>query len=151
MIRIPIRATLLLVLSAGLSIGAAVLVAAPGQNQQPYRPGAIVIEGPITKAGWWIRVNPANQAANLSWRFGSQRNRLGTPVRWWKDEYPEEFDLPSAYRTAETLHVAAIGLPYTQPVSFCLFFQDHGAALFEFVAEKNAAVEQNQQDPACTP
>lgn len=119
--------------------------------QQPYRPNAIDASAPVTKEGWWIRVNPANEANNLSWRFGAQRNRLTDPLRWWKDEYPVEFDLPAAQRNVTTLHIATFGLPYKETVSFCLFFRDHGAALVEFAGEKVQAVEQNDQEAACEP
>jgi hypothetical protein len=147
MMRLAMSTVLAAALSGGLTtVGSAESYRAPQAN----RAGA-VLPGPVTKSGWWIRVSPANQANNLSWRFGGQRNRLGTPVRWWQGESPNEFDLPAAQRGLPTLHVAAIGLPYTEPVSFCLFFQDHGAELFEFTAEKNAAVEQSMRSEACVP
>ena len=124
--------------------------AAPlGQFGDP-RAGAIA-PAPVTRAGWWIRLNPANQADNVSWRFGPARNRLSNPVRWWRDENQIEFDLPPAQRGLEVLHIAAMGLPYKAPVSFCVFFQGHGAALLEFAGEHNAQVAQGQQEPACVP
>jgi hypothetical protein len=120
-------------------------------GQQPYRPNAIPHDAPVTKEGWWIRVNDTTAADNLAWRFGAARNRLGSPLRWWKNESPIEFDLPAAERGLPTVHIAALGLPNTAPVSFCLFFADHGVALFDFKSEKVGSFEQGQQEPACTP
>jgi hypothetical protein len=137
-------------LAAGLIAGSA--IALSGEAATALQNNAAgVPSGPAVKDGWWIRVNPGNQADNLSWRFGPARNRLSTPIRWWKDQNPIEFDLPAAQRGVPTLHVAAIGLPYTQPVSFCLFFQNHGVQLFEFTAETTAQIAQGQQSPQCVP
>jgi hypothetical protein len=113
--------------------------------------GLAAAQQPITKDGWWIRVNPANEATNVSWRFGAEPNRLGAPVRWVKAQNPEEFDLAPALRGLEAVHVAAIGLPPKATVSFCLFFRNRGVQLFEFTQEKNAEVNFNQQDVACVP
>ena len=135
-----------------LCSGLAVAVSAAGNPQQkPYRPNAVDAEAPVTKEGWWIRVTPANVATNVSWRFGAQRNRLSDPLRWWKDEYPVEFDVPAVQRGLPTLHVAAFGIPYQQTVSFCVFFRDRGAKHLEFTGEKVEAVNQDDQDAACTP
>jgi hypothetical protein len=148
MMRVVLRALSGAVLVGGLTVG---LSGEPSSAQQPYRPNAIDAAAPVTKEGWWIRVNPSNQATNISWRFGAQRNRLSNPLRWWKDEYPVEFDLPAAQRNLNTLHVATYGLPYKQTVSYCLFFRDHGAAVVEFSGEKVQAVEQTAQEAACVP
>lgn len=131
------------------SLAASLLGAAPPEPQ-PQRPNAVP-SAPMTREGWWIRVNPGNQADNVSWRFGAARNRLSNPLRWWKDEQPIEFDLPAAQRGVKVLYLAAIGLPYKAPVSFCVFFQNHGAALVEFAGEHAAPVNQDQQEPACVP
>jgi hypothetical protein len=138
-------------MTAGLAALSGVLPeAAPlGQFGDP-RAGAIA-PAPVTREGWWIRLNPANQADNVSWRFGAARNRLMNPVRWWRNENQTEFDLPAAQRGLGVLHVAAIGLPYKAPVSFCVFFQNNGAALVEFAGEWNAQVAQDQREPACVP
>jgi hypothetical protein len=121
------------------------------RGQQPYRPNAIPADAPLTKEGWWIRVNDTTAADNVAWRFGAARNRLGSPLRWWKNESPIEFDLPAAERGLPTVHIASLGLPNTAPVSFCLFFADHGVALFDFKSEKVGSFEQGQQEAACTP
>lgn len=137
-----------MVAAAGL---AGVLSAAPGPPAQVVeRPNAVpAVE--VTRAGWWIRVNPANVADNVSWRFGAARNKLSNPLRWWKNEQPNEFDLPVTERSVEVLHLAGIGLPYKEQVSFCVFFADHGAALIEFAGEHTAQISQEQHDPACVP
>jgi hypothetical protein len=127
-----------------LTVAAASLLA---QNPRPSE----VPSGPVTREGWWVRVNPANEADNISWRFGAARNRLGTPLRWWKDETQGEFDLPAAQRNVKVLHVAALGVPFKAQVSFCVFFHDHGAALIEFANERNADIDQDQQEAACVP
>jgi hypothetical protein len=128
-----------------------VLSAEPPDSQQPYRPNAIPADAPLTREGWWIRINDANQAANISWRFGAQRAKLGTPVRWWKDEQPAAFDVPGKERDVDTLHVATYGLPYKQTFSFCLFFGDQGAKLIESAGEMVVAVERTDRDAACVP
>jgi hypothetical protein len=138
-----------------VTIAAASLNAVPAASPEPApqvaeRPNAVP-SAPVTREGWWIRVNPANQADNVSWRFGAARNKLSNPLRWWKNEQQAEFDLPGAYRTIADLHLAAIGLPYKAQVSFCVFFADHGAALVEFDGEHTAHVTQDQQEPACVP
>jgi hypothetical protein len=129
---------------------AAVLSVAPDVAAQVERPNAVPA-APVTRSGWWIRVNPANQADNVSWRFGAARNKLSNPLRWWKNEQPNEFDVPDAHRAVKDLHLAAIGLPYKAQVSFCVFFADHGAKLVEFDGEETETVSQDQQDPACVP
>jgi len=129
---------------------ATTLSAAPVPAPQVERPNAVP-SAPVTRSGWWIRVNPANQADNVSWRFGAARNKLSNPLRWWKNEQPIEFDLPDAQRSVTELHLAAIGLPYKAQVSFCVFFADHGAKLVEFDGEKAEQVSQDQQEPACVP
>lgn len=151
--RFVICATMSVVLYSVSSYGgfAAVLSGEPRSSQQPYRPNAIAADAPLTKEGWWIRVNEANQTTNLSWRFGATRGGLGTPVRWWKGEHPVAFDVPGEERDVDTLHVAAYGLPYKQPFSFCLFFQDQGVKLMELAGETVAAVARNERDPACVP
>ena len=139
-----------LAVTAAAASLAAVLTAAPAPLPQIERPNAVP-SAPVTREGWWIRVNPANQADNVSWRFGAARNKLSNPLRWWKDEQPTEFDLPDAYRSIKDLHLAAIGLPYKAKVSFCVFFADHGAKLVEFDGEETEQVSQDQQEPACVP
>jgi hypothetical protein len=123
---------------------------APAPEPAAQRTGAIPA-AEVTRAGWWIRVNPANVAGNVSWRFGTSPTRLSNPLRWWRDETQNEFDVPEAQRALPTLHIAGLGLPYKETVSFCVFFQDHGAALLEFAGEKVVMVEQSQQEPACMP
>lgn len=137
-------------LAAGL-IAASALALSGEASAALQAGGAAVPAGPAVKDGWWIRINPANQANNLSWRFGPARNRLSTPIRWWKDQNAAEFDLPAPQRGVPTLHVAAIGLPFNEVVSFCLFFQNHGVQLFEFTSERNAQADQGQQSPQCVP
>ena len=56
-----------------LTVAAASLLA---QNPRPSE----VPSGPVTREGWWVRVNPANEADNISWRFGAARNRLEDAV-----------------------------------------------------------------------
>jgi hypothetical protein len=138
-----------------VTIAAASLSAVPSTSPEPapqavQRPNAVP-SVPVTREGWWIRVNPANLADNVSWRFGAARNKLSNPLRWSKDEQPTEFDVPDAYRSIKDLHLAAIGLPYKAKVSFCVFFADHGAKLVEFDGEETEQVSQDQQEPACVP
>lgn len=126
----------------------ALAVAIAGLAAQNQRPNAIPAEA-ATRDGWWIRLNPFNQADNVSWRFGVARSRLGTPLRWWRDEQPNEFDVPTAERGVKVLHLAAFGIPYKERVSFCVFYQDQGVALVEFAGEKALQVDQDQREPAC--
>jgi hypothetical protein len=142
MMRTVTKAIAIAVMTASLT--------AASPEPQTQRPNAVP-SAPVTREGWWIRVNPANQADNLSWRFGAARNRLSNPLRWWKDEQPIEFDLPAAQRGVKVLHLAAMGLPPRAQVSFCVFYQDHGAKLVEFDGEHSADVEPDQQEPACMP
>lgn len=136
--------------AAAASLAAAVAMTPVPATAQEARPNAVPT-APVTREGWWIRINPANTAENVSWRFGAVRNKLGNPLRWWKDEQQSEFDLPPADRTHHVLHLAGIGLPYKDQVSFCLFFQDHGVALVEFAGERVLQAEQHQREPACVP
>lgn len=106
--------------------------------------------GPVYP-GWWIRINPSNVADHLYWRFGAAANRLGTPVPWVKGEHPDRIQLPVAQQQLPTLHIAALGMPPREPVSFCVFFGERGVALVEFVQEKNLMIAQLQTDPQCTP
>jgi hypothetical protein len=54
-------------------------------------------------------------------------------------------------QTLDRMHVAALGMPPSAPVSFCLFFKDHGVALVDFTQERTFDVAQAQSAPQCTP
>jgi hypothetical protein len=51
----------------------------------------------------------------------------------------------------DRMHIAALGMPPKAPVSFCLFFKDHGVALVEFTQERTLDVVQTQGAPDCMP
>jgi hypothetical protein len=119
---------------------------------------AFNVEGqspPVTAAaqreGWWIRLNPSNQATHVYWRFGDTAKTLGAPVTWAAGESPQAIDVPVAQRTLARLHIAALGLRPAAPVSFCVFFQEHGVALIEFTQETTAELDQAQNAPECVP
>ena len=139
------------VLAAAVIASLPLAVSSAPRMDGPESAGLVAAQQPLTKDGWWIRVNPTNRATNLYWRFGAESNRLSAPVSWSKEKNPDEIDLPPGQRQLEAVHVAAIGLPPKEMVSFCLFFRDHGAELFEFIREKNSEVAQSQQDAACVP
>jgi hypothetical protein len=136
-IRHLVSAVAVIALAAGAAVGTAA---------QP---------APITaaaeKTGWWIRINPANHATHVYWRFGAATAQLSAPVTWIQGQSPQDVDVPAEQRTLEQMHVAALGMPPASPVSFCLFFQDRGVALVEFTQERNLDIDRNQTAPECVP
>ena len=121
------------------------LLAAQGSSGTP------VLTAAAQKAGWWIRINPNNQAARVYWRFGTAVKDLTAPVSWVRGQSPDAVDVPAERRTLDRMHVAALGMPPNAPVSFCLFFKDHGVALVEFTQERTLDVAQTQSAPECMP
>ena len=111
--------------------------------------GAAVV-APAEKTGWWIRINPTNQAERVYWRFGAEPTALGAPVTWVQGQSPEAVDAPGD-RLLQRVHVAMLGMPPAAPVSLCLFFRDRGVALVEYVRETTLVVEQGQNAPECVP
>jgi hypothetical protein len=136
-IRLDVVAGFILVLSA--------VVAAQGTSGTP------VVTAPAEKAGWWIRVNPNSQATHVYLRFGRGVSDLSAPISWVRGQSPDAIDVPAAQRTLDGMHVAALGIPPKAPVSFCLFFKDHGVALVEFGQERTLDVTQAQNAPECIP
>lgn len=106
---------------------------------------------PAGMTGWWVRVNPANQATHTFWRFGPAGDRLGTPITWAQGTSPAALDAPADQRMLERVHIAALGMPPAAPVSFCVFFADRGVALLEFTQEINLDVDRNQSAEQCMP
>jgi hypothetical protein len=130
-----------------LAIGTAAWSAEGRQFVRPRPPETT----PAQKAGWWIRVNPANEATQVSWRFGALANRLSAPMTWMQGKSPEALDAPQEQRGAEHLHLAVLGMPPASPVSFCVFFADRGVALVEFTQETTLEVEREQTADTCVP
>jgi hypothetical protein len=118
-----------------------------GRQAQPS-PGETT---PAEKAGWWVRINPSNQARRVYWRFGAAPNQLSAPMTWVQDTSPEALDAPAEQRMFERVHVAALGMPPAALVSFCVFFADRGVALVEFTQELNIDVDQTQFAEQCVP
>jgi hypothetical protein len=104
---------------------------------------------PALKAGWWVRINPTNQATRVYWRFGSAPNQLSAPMAWVQGTSPEALDVPADQQIIGRLHIAALGLPPLVPVSFCVFFADRGVALVEFMQEITIEVDQAQSAEQC--
>jgi hypothetical protein len=113
--------------------------------------GTPVLTDPAQKAGWWIRINPANQASRVYWRFGTGVRDLSAPISWVRGQSPDAVDVPVDQRTLDQMHVASLGMPPSAPVSFCLFFRDHGVAMVEFTQERVLDVVQAQNAPECVP
>jgi len=105
---------------------------------------------PAQKAGWWVRIEPANQATRVYWRFGTAPNELSAPMTWVQGSSPEALDAPADQRISGHIHIAALGLPPDAPASFCLFFQDRGVAHVEFTREATVEFDQSQSDERCT-
>ena len=101
--------------------------------------------------GWWIRINPTNQAGHVYWRFGANPTELGAPVAWESGQSPAAVDAPAEQRLLPQVHVALLGMPPAAPVSLCLFFGDRGVALVEFIQERNVDLDQTQNAPECVP
>ena len=104
---------------------------------------------PAEKAGWWVRINPANQATRVYWRFGAEPNQLSAPMTWVQGSSPEALDAPADQRMVGRVHIAALGMPPAAPVSFCVFFADRGVALVEFTQETTLEVDQAQSAEQC--
>lgn len=106
---------------------------------------------PAERAGWWVRINPTNQANRVYWRFGPTPTQLSAPMAWVQGTSPEAIDAPPEQRMLERLHIASLGLPPAAPVSFCVFFADRGVALVEFTQEINIDVDGTQSAEQCVP
>jgi hypothetical protein len=106
---------------------------------------------PAEKAGWWVRLNAANQARRVYWRFGSAPHQLSAPMTWVQGTSPEALDAPVDQRMLARIHLASIGMPPDAAVSFCVFFADRGVALVEFTQETNLDIDQTQSAEQCVP
>jgi hypothetical protein len=126
-------------------LGLSTIVAA----QRPS--GTPVLTTPAEKTGWWIRINPNSQADHVFWRFGTALKDLSSPISWVRGQSPEAVDVPAGQRMLDRMHIAALGMPPKAPVSFCLFFKDHGVALVEFTQERTLDVVPTQSAPECMP
>lgn len=104
---------------------------------------------PAEKAGWWVRINPTNEATRVYWRFGAVANQLSAPMTWVHGVSPEGLDAPDDQRMSERIHIAALGMPPAAPVSFCVFFGERGVALVEFTQEITVEVDQTQSAEQC--
>lgn len=138
----------LFVTAAVLAVGIAVPGVSLDAGQWTSVPGETA---PASRVGWWIRVNPQNQASHVFLRFGIERSQLGAPLGWIQGTSPEAIDAPEINRTGDRLHVAAIAIPPSVPVSLCLFYADRGVALIEFTQETTLDVEQGQSAEQCVP
>ena len=117
------RSKLVLLMSAALAFGT---LTWPLEAQQwGPSPGETT---PAEKAGWWVRINPADQATRVYWRFGAAPSKLSAPMTWVQGPSPEALDAPADQRMLERVHIAALGLPPAAPVSFfCLRGARRGA------------------------
>jgi hypothetical protein len=131
----------------------ATVAVVPGSIGQAQGPAATpAVTEPAQRDGWWIRINPANEATHVYWRFGGEASRLSAPIAWIQGQSPAEgIDLPVEQRGLERVHVAALGMPPRGQVSFCLFFRDRGVALIQFTQEKTIEVSQGQSAQECVP
>src|ERR671919_570183 len=99
------RPTLVFLLTAAVVFGG-VPRALEGRQFGPS-PGETT---PAQKAGWWVRINPANQATRVYWRFGTAPNELSAPMTWVQGSSPEALDAPADQRMSGRIHIAALGL-----------------------------------------
>jgi hypothetical protein len=134
------------ILIAALALGAS-FSSVEGRAAQAM-PGATT---PAGRAGWWVRINPTNQATRVYWRFGPAANQLSSPMAWVQGTSPEALDAPPEYRMLDRLHIASLGLPPTIPASYCVFFADRGVAFVEFTQEINVDVDKTQSAEQCVP
>ena len=133
-----------------LVVTIAMVVGSIGEAQGPRATPAVT--EPAQRDGWWLRINPANEATHVYWRFGPEAKRLSNPIAWIQGQSPVEgIDVPVAYRGLERLHIATLGMPPRAPVSLCLFFRDRGVSLIQFTQEANLEVAQDQSAEECVP
>lgn len=104
---------------------------------------------PAQKAGWWLRPNAPPEGSRMYWRFGAAPNELGAPVTWAQGASPDALDAPPDHRMAERVFIAALAMPPTVPVSFCLFFGDRPVAFVEFTQETTLEVDRGQTTDRC--
>jgi len=143
----PLRARLAVAVAIAAALGSSMAwtVDAAQATQRPP------ITAPAERTGWWMRVNPSNQATTVFWRFGAAANRLGAPISWQRGVSPDAIDLPVEQRALGRVNHAAAGMSPSSPVSFCLFYGEKGVALVEFTREIVLELGAEAQAPECTP
>jgi hypothetical protein len=135
--------------SAGAALAITVTAAvAPEARQFTSTPPQTA---PAERAGWWIRVAPENQASHVFWRFGADPTHLGAPMAWVRGTSPEAIDVPGEQRLLGAVHVAAIGMPPSAPVAFCVFYNETPVAFVQFTQETTLRLDQGQTTDRCVP
>jgi hypothetical protein len=124
------------------------VAAAPEARQFTSTPAQTA---PAERAGWWIRVAPENQASHVFWRFGGDPNHLGAPMAWVRGTSPDAIDVSGEHRLMTALHVAAIGMPPSAPVAFCVFYNETPVAFVQFTQETMLHLDQSQRTDRCMP
>ena len=105
----------------------------------------------VTKAGWWIRVNPEKtHASTISFRVGTSK-KDSRDWRSWTAGQAMEFDLPVELRNAARLYLKGTTVPGNKHAVFCVFYMDHGVEHFAFDGDVDKKMEPSDTDRDCKP
>jgi hypothetical protein len=106
---------------------------------------------PVQQNGWWIRVNPQNQATEVRWEIRAKPKGDLTDIKWTQEGNQNAFDLPEPLRSADSLHLSVTATPAEATASFCIFYKDRGVALAEFSRRDELQLNQRRSEPKCVP
>ena len=105
----------------------------------------------LTKAGWWIRVNPdKTRATTIYFRIGTSK-KDSHDWRSWAPGQSMEFDLPMELGTAPKLYIRGTTDPRNKHAEFCVFYMDHGVEHFAFDGDVDKKMEPTDSDRDCKP
>jgi hypothetical protein len=114
--------------------------------------GVVVLNRPMTKDGWWIRVNTsATKATRIDWRIGTPNSATAATTWWFHSGHPPEVWVEPPLRHENALRVQVTTTPVDAPASMCVFWQRHGVALMEFTGQAERQLDATQTESACVP
>ena len=125
---------------AAVALGALFALAVP--QRQLVNASAKVTDG------WWIRVLPTTTATGIEWRFGA------TPMGLTGTTTPKAHgdpQLPKSVRRSTLLHLQIRPTPRDALVSFCLFWNEHGAAMVEVTEPTDRLFNDSNRNSRCVP
>ncbi|MFL6519940.1 MAG: hypothetical protein ACJ8NS_06945 [Chthoniobacterales bacterium] len=105
----------------------------------------------VTKAGWWIRVNPEKtQATSISLQIGMTK-KDSKMWRTWTPGQGLEFDVPAELLNAAKLYIRATTDPKNKHALFCVFYMDHAVEQFHFDGDVDHEMKPSDSDRECRP
>jgi hypothetical protein len=105
----------------------------------------------VTKAGWWIRVNPDKTSATEFWIKIGTSKKDSKLWRTWKPGEPVEFDVPADLLNVAKLYLHGQTTPHEKHASLCVFYMAHGVEKVHFAGYVDRSMKQTDDQDDCKP